>query len=212
MDSPYLRSSVAQWSIIIGRGFVKSSKGVKKCCCRTIAGVPVDFKTWWGHQYMMGIISPPPLVGIGIKWLQKIGRDQFPCSHAHRCTCICILCIAWIWICNQKARFLVCTLGDSGFFRFQGIKVLWRLQFLEYLRILSLKFQMAQTKIEVVLSLSCWLSQFSNLTLKRKQFCTPREGNPENVLLISRNCLKYFYQRMYDRHTLGCQNLERTPV
>ena len=34
----------------------------------------------------------------------------------------------------------------------------------------------------------------SNLTLKRKQFCTPREGNPGNVLLTSRICLKYFYQ------------------
>ena len=56
---------------------------------------------------------------------------------------------------------LVCTVGDSGFFRLQGIKVLWRLQFLEYLRTLSLKFQKARTKIEVVLSLPCWLSQFS---------------------------------------------------
>ena len=34
-----------------------------------------------------------------------------------------------------------------------GIKVLWRLQFLEYLRTLRLKFQKARTKIEVVLSL-----------------------------------------------------------
>ena len=34
----------------------------------------------------------------------------------------------------------------------------------------------------------------SNLTLKRKQFFTPREGNPGNVLLTSRICLKYFYQ------------------
>ena len=34
-----------------------------------------------------------------------------------------------------------------------GIKVLWRLQFLEYLRTLSLKFQKARTKIEFVLSL-----------------------------------------------------------
>ena len=59
------------------------------------------------------------------------------------------------------AVIVVSTLGDSGFFRLQGIKVLWRLQFLEYLRTLSLKFQMARTKIEVVLSLPCWLSQFS---------------------------------------------------
>ena len=54
---------------------------------------------------------------------------------------------------------LAYTLGDSGFFRLQGIKVLWRLQVLEYLRTLSLKFQKDQTKIEVVLGLPCWLSQ-----------------------------------------------------
>ena len=47
-----------------------------------------------------------------------------------------------------------------GFTKF-GIKVLWRLQFLEYLGTLCLKFQKARTKIEVVLSLPCWLSQFS---------------------------------------------------
>ena len=45
-----------------------------------------------------------------------------------------------------------------GFIKF-GIKVLWRLQVPEYLRTLHLKFQKAQTKIEVVLSLPCWLSQ-----------------------------------------------------
>ena len=47
-----------------------------------------------------------------------------------------------------------------GFTKF-GIKVLWRLQFLEYLRTFSIKFQKARTKIEIVLSLPCWLSQFS---------------------------------------------------
>ena len=55
----------------------------------------------------------------------------------------------------------VYKLGDIGFFRLQGIKVLWRLKFLGYLRTLSLKFQKARTKIEVVLTLPCWLSQFS---------------------------------------------------
>ena len=40
-------------------------------------------------------------------------------------------------------------------------KMLWCLQFLGYLRTLSLKFQKARTKIEVFLALSCWLSQFS---------------------------------------------------
>ena len=38
------------------------------------------------------------------------------------------------------------------------------------------------------------LLKTSNLTLKREQFCIPREGNPENVLLTCRICLKYFYQ------------------
>ena len=47
-----------------------------------------------------------------------------------------------------------------GFTKF-GIKVLWRLQFLEYLRTLRLKFQKARTKIEVVLSLPGWLSQLN---------------------------------------------------
>ena len=31
-----------------------------------------------------------------------------------------------------------------------------------------------------------------NLTLKKKQFCTPREGNPGNILLTSRICLQNF--------------------
>ena len=54
-----------------------------------------------------------------------------------------------------------CPLGDTGFCRLQGIKVLWSLQFLGYFRTLSLKFQKATSKIEVVLALPCWLSQFS---------------------------------------------------
>ena len=40
-----------------------------------------------------------------------------------------------------------------------GIELLWRLQFLEYLRTLHLKFQKARIQIEVVLSLPGWLSQ-----------------------------------------------------
>ena len=49
-----------------------------------------------------------------------------------------------------------CTWGFTKF----GIKVLKKQQFLEYLRTLSLKFQKARTKIEVVLTLPCWLSQY----------------------------------------------------
>ena len=47
-----------------------------------------------------------------------------------------------------------------GFTKF-GIKVAWRLQFLEYLRTLSLKFPKSRTKIEVLLALPCWLSQLN---------------------------------------------------
>ena len=61
-------------------------------------------------------------------------------------------------------------LGDTGFFRLQGIKVLWRLQFLGYLRTLSLKFQKARTKIQVVLTLPGWLSQFLKV-LKYSRNC-----------------------------------------
>jgi hypothetical protein len=46
----------------------------------------------------------------------------------------------------------------SYLFRLQGIKIYWLIQFLEYLRTLSLKFQKARTKIGVVLALPCWLS------------------------------------------------------
>ena len=38
------------------------------------------------------------------------------------------------------------------------------------------------------------LLKSSNLTLKRKQFCTPKGWNVGNVLLTSRICLKYVYQ------------------
>ena len=47
-----------------------------------------------------------------------------------------------------------------------GIKVLWSVQFLEYLRTLSLKFQKARTKIEVVLALPCWLLRYLNFYQK----------------------------------------------
>ena len=35
------------------------------------------------------------------------------------------------------------------------------------------------------------------------QFCTPRAGNPENVLLISRNCQKYFHQWSMAKTPIG---------
>ena len=61
----------------------------------------------------------------------------------------------------QNPKLWTCSnVYIRGFTKF-GIKVLWRLQFLEYLRTLHLKFQKARTKIEVVLSLPCWLSQLN---------------------------------------------------
>ena len=54
-----------------------------------------------------------------------------------------------------------------GDFRHQGIKILGGLQFLGYLRSLNLKFQKARTKIEVVLSLPCCLSQRKVLKYSR---------------------------------------------
>ena len=57
-----------------------------------------------------------------------------------------------------EVRIFKSNIYTRGFTKF-GVKVLWRLQFLEYLRTLSLKFQKSQTKIEVVLTLPCSLSQ-----------------------------------------------------
>ena len=42
-----------------------------------------------------------------------------------------------------------------------GIKIYWRLQFLEYMRTLNSKFRKDRTKIEVALTLPCWLSQIN---------------------------------------------------
>ena len=50
----------------------------------------------------------------------------------------------------------------------------------------------------------------SNLTLKRKQLFTPREGNLGNVLLISRIRLQYFYQCMH-QHGPKTLSFQATP-
>ena len=57
---------------------------------------------------------------------------------------------------------MVCRLGDTGFFRLQGIKILWSLKFLGYLRTLRWKFKKATSKIEV-------FRAFWNFTLKGPQ-------------------------------------------
>ena len=62
---------------------------------------------------------------------------------------------------SDLPKALVCTLADSGFFKTFDIKVAWSLQFWGYLRTLSLKFQKATSKMEIFLSLPCWLSHFS---------------------------------------------------
>ena len=75
-----------------------------------------------------------------------------------------------------------------GFTKF-GIKVLWRLQLLEYLRTLSLKVQKAQTKIEVVLSLPCWLSQLNWDRLRTTSILVRAFWNSKcKVLKYSRTC------------------------
>ena len=50
--------------------------------------------------------------------------------------------------CKMSTLLLTgCTVADSGFFKTICIKMAWSLQFLGYLRTLSLKFQKATTKI-----------------------------------------------------------------
>ena len=54
--------------------------------------------------------------------------------------------LVWFWFGKKSMHAL--RLEDTGFFRLQSIKVLWGLQFVGYLRTLSLKFQKATSKIE----------------------------------------------------------------
>ena len=75
---------------------------------------------------------------------------------------ISLMFVIFMYPCVVKSSMCyVCILGHTGFFRLQDIKVLWCLQLLGYLRTLSLKFQRATSKIEVVLALPYWLSQLS---------------------------------------------------
>ena len=46
------------------------------------SGAPMAFKTWLGHEYMVGIICPP-LVGIGLRWLPKLGVDSVHWTRPH---------------------------------------------------------------------------------------------------------------------------------
>ena len=68
--------------------------------------------------------------------------------------CNCILLKKWL-------RWYIWQIYVSGFTKFE-ITVACGLEFHWYLRTLSLKFQKARTKIEVFLSLPCWLSQFTS--------------------------------------------------
>ena len=77
---------------------------------------------------------------------------------------------------------LIPILGDTGFFRLQGIKVLWSLQFLGYLRTLGLKFQKATSKIEVrVRTTSILVRAFWNFKLKVLKY--PRNFRLHNTLI-----------------------------
>ena len=90
---------------------------------------------------------------------------------------------------------MLCILGDTGFFRLQGIKVLWRLQFLGYLRTLSLKFQKARTKIEVVLTLPFWPSQFSSKNFSLHNTLIPNLVKP--LMYIQSIFLKCAFARFW---------------
>ena len=79
------------------------------------------------------------------------------------------------YLIDAKKNVYVCTsmyvLVCTYLYIFRGftkivITVACSLQFHWCLRTLSLKFQKARTKIEVFLSLPCWLSQFSHLATK----------------------------------------------
>ena len=118
----------------------------------------------------------------------------------------------------NKTDFML-GINIRGFTKF-GIKVLWRLHVLEYLRTLHLKFQMARTKIEVVLSTPCWLSQL---------WSEPSEILNLKVLKYSRNCSlhnalipsslknpespnKYTYDMICILHQIICCNIIKQHV
>ena len=75
------------------------------------------------------------------------------------------------------------TLGDTGFVRLQGIKVLWRLQLLEYFRTLKLKFQKARTKIDVgrLRTTSTLVRAFWNFKLEVLKY--PRNCSLQSTLI-----------------------------
>ena len=47
------------WTLKIGSGVILFST----------TGAPMAFRTWWGQAYIMGVISPHPPIGIGLKVL-----------------------------------------------------------------------------------------------------------------------------------------------
>ena len=63
------------------------------------------------------------------------------------------------WDYFKESKYVVCTLADSGFFKTLCIKVAWSLQFLGYLRTLSLKGEMHKKAYEHI-----WLLFFQFLT------------------------------------------------
>ena len=82
--------------------------------------------------------------------------------------------------CTPGQPCIVCTLGVSPSLVSRYCE---GYSFLEYLRTLHLKFQKAWTKIEVVLSLPCWLSQFSFWNFKLKVLKYSRNYSLHNTLI-----------------------------
>ena len=117
---------------------------------------------------------------------------------------------------SKKFWKLLLIINIRGCQKF-GIKVYWRLQFLGYLRTLSLKFQKARTKIEVVLSLPCWLSQLPSIYLVTLKFKKMWHSLINMFDLCSTLCFKigpYFWSMVKVVILLECptwnSNLEQT--
>ena len=119
------------------------------------------YKKWRGRSCATCPI-PPFLSSAGpVCVYLKFRYKKFRISRWLQAAAVRCFSTVSTWVLTFYHKYIQCTLGDTGFFRLQGIEVLWRLHVLENLRTLHLKFQKAQTKIKVFLALPCWLSKFS---------------------------------------------------
>ena len=73
-------------------------------------GAPEAFRTWWGHQYMVGRICAPPLVRIGLYYsgCQNLVDPipMFPCPQA---------CLRVYW-CPHQVLKAIGTAEDENIF------------------------------------------------------------------------------------------------